>query len=184
MHLVLDLDETLISVSLKPVSNPDFTFIINSVPYYGRKRPGLDLFLKFAFSHFDTISVWTAATRSYAIKVIKNIMTETQYSALAFFKTRVDLVSSQGSYYKPLSKIFTTTEAKKYKITPKNTIMIDDRADVLRNNPGNGIMIPPWKGVQGDMYLCKLIIVLNGVLENNILFGDFGQVIDLTSIVD
>ena len=185
MHLVLDLDETLISVSVLRPNTYDFSFILNGTTYYGKKRPGLDLFLRFAFKNFETVSIWTAATREYAVKIVKYIMTEKQIAALMFFKTRKDLAMSPGgSYFKPLRTIFTDPKAKTKGITPETTVMIDDKAEVLRDNPGSGILIPAWKGVQSDKYLHKLLIVLDGIVKHGIVFGHFGKVMDLTSIVD
>lgn len=185
MHLVLDLDETLIHVSMIPVKDHDFTFTIGGVRYFGKKRPNIDLFLKFAFSRFDSVSVWTAATAEYAKKVVGHIMTKEQRSQLAFFKTRRDLESSNpGPYFKPLRQMFDTPKAKQIGMTVHNTIMIDDRDDVLRDNPGNGIKIPAWKGNRNDKYLPKLLIILDGVLHHNLGFGHFNRVIDLRTLVD
>lgn len=185
MHLVLDLDETLIHVSMVPVKGADFVFSIQGTKYYGKKRPNLDLFLAFAFKRFDSVSVWTAATAEYARKVLNNIMTPVQQGKLAFFKTRRDLESgSPGPYFKPLAKIFGTPKAKQLGMTAKNTIMIDDRDDVLRANPGNGIKIPPWRGMSGDKYLPKLVIILDGVFHHNLGFGHYPKVIDLCTLVD
>lgn len=181
MHLVLDLDETLVSVSLS--EHPDaFKFTLEKATYYGRKRPHLDLFLTYVFNRFETVNIWTAATADYARHVIKNIMTPDQIRRLKFIRTREDLGSK--IHLKPLKVIFNSPEAIKLGITPSNTIMIDDRTDVLRDNPGNGIVIPPWKGDKQDLYLPSLIIVLDGILHFNLGFGQGDKVIDLRSIVD
>lgn len=184
MHLVLDLDETLISVVLKEIPNPDFTFNINKVTYYGKKRPNLDLFLKYVFDKYSSVSVWTAGTREYAKKVLNRIMTEEQIKKLTFFKSRRDVVLVKGGHnYKPLKKMFDDPIAQRIGMTVHNTIMIDDRAEVLRDNPGNGIKIPVWRGADKDKYLSKLIVILDGILHHNLGFGHYPQVIDLKAIV-
>jgi len=185
MHLVLDLDETLIHVSLTPVKECDFTFVLQGTTYYGKKRPNLDLFLTFAFKRFHSVSIWTAATAAYAKKIINNIMTPDQQKNLAFFKTRKDLEKvNKGPYFKPLRKIFSTSKAHQLHMHKHNTIMIDDRDDVLHDNPGNGIKIPPYRGLNSDKYLPKLLIILDGILHHNIGFGHFSKVIDLQQLVD
>lgn len=185
MHLVLDLDETLIHVSVTPVKEYDFTFVIQGSRYWGKKRPNLDLFLTFAFKRFQTVSVWTAATAEYAKRVVHAIMTPEQRKKLAFFKTRQDLTAPKGGpYFKPLSKLFKSSKAKKIGMSPHNTVMIDDRDDVLRDNPGNGIKIPAWKGTKSDQYLAKLLVVLDGVFHHNLGFGHYPRVIDLKHLVD
>lgn len=185
MHLVLDLDETLVSVSIRPIKEYDFMFALQGIQYYVKKRPGLALFLTFAFKKFKTVSVWTAATRDYAIIILEHIMNKSQLRKIIFFKTRCDLASESGNkYYKPLKKIFTDPIAIQLGINQDNTIMIDDRDDVLRDNPGNGIKIPPFKGDMRDKYLAKLLIILDGILHHNLGFGHFRHVMDLKSLVD
>lgn len=184
MHLVLDLDETLIHVSTTPVKEYDFIFSLQGIKYYGKKRPNLDLFLTFVFRRFQSVSVWTAATADYARKVVNHIMTPVQRTELAFFKTRRDLEPGTRSYIKPLKKIFLEPKALQLGMNYKNTIMIDDRDDVLRDNPGNGIKIPAWKGDKDDNYLPKLLIILDGVFHHNLGFGHFPKVLDLQTLVD
>lgn len=185
MHLVLDLDETLIHVSMTPIKEPDFVFTIQGNKYFGKKRPSLDLFLKFVFDRFNSVSVWTAATAEYARKVLCHIMTPEQRKRLVFVKTRRDLETGvPGPYFKPLRKIFESIKAKEIGMIPQNTIMIDDRDDVLCDNPGNGIKMPPWRGLANDTYLAKLLIVLDGILQHNLGFGHFSRVIDLRTIVE
>jgi carboxy-terminal domain RNA polymerase II polypeptide A small phosphatase len=175
MHIVLDLDETLIHVSTTPIfDKPDFTFSINGLKYYGRRRPGLEVFLKYVFSNFDTVSVWTAGVKQYAQRVIDKIMTPTQRKQLAFFYTRANLsVMSNGMYNKPLETIFMTPKAQKMGIKHDNTIMVDDRGEVLQANPGNGIEISSWTGHHQDRCLWQLIIIIDGLLKNNFKVGHF-----------
>jgi TFIIF-interacting CTD phosphatase-like protein len=185
MHLVLDLDETLIHVSMTAVKGYDFSFVLQEETYYGKKRPNLDLFLTFAFKRFESVSVWTAATADYAKRVLDKIMTPSQRKKLAFFKTRKDLETiPNGPYFKPLSKLFRDAKARKLSMKARNTIMIDDRDDVLRANPGNGIKIPPWKGCKTDKYLAKLLIVLDGAVHHQLDFGHYPRVFDLCELVD
>lgn len=182
MHLVLDLDETLIHITLRPMSSPDFTFRLDGDTYYGKKRPGLDLFLRYIFSKYTSVGVWTAATKSYADRVLHKIMSKEQIRQLKFLKTRRDLTRIPGqSYIKQLRRVFDTPE---YGMSPHNTIMIDDRADVLRDNPGNGLLIPAFKGSSRDRYLSKLIIILDGILHHNLGFGHFPKVLDLKTLTD
>jgi TFIIF-interacting CTD phosphatase-like protein len=187
MNIVLDLDETLVSVttslntaSLTPV---DFKFVITGQTYYVRKRPNLDKFLKYIFSKFKTVSVWTAATRPYALQVLAGIMTPLQIKSLSFVKTRDDLkVSSKGTYTKPLHRIFNAHSI----IKRHNTIMIDDKRSVMVENLGNAIIVPAWTGDVKDKSLAQLIIVLSGILENQAMlsFDNFSEVIYLKDIVE
>lgn len=182
MHLVLDLDETLIHVTLRPIDNPDFTFRLDGDTYYGKKRPGLDLFLRYIFSKYTSVGVWTAATKNYADKVLHKIMTAEQIQSLRFLKTRRDLTRIPGQpYIKQLRRVFNHAA---YGMSLQDTIMIDDRADVLRDNPGNGLLIPAFKGSSRDRYLSKLVIILDGILHHNLGFGHFPRVLDLKTLTD
>jgi TFIIF-interacting CTD phosphatase-like protein len=177
MNIVLDLDETLVSVSTNPKNQYDFKFpLVDPVTkqtlwYYGQKRPNLEIFLRYVFKRFSTVSVWTAATADYARNVIKNIMKPDQYSKLAFVKTRGDLkLFPDGGYTKPLNSVFDKHDS----IKRHNTIMIDDRRSVMVENLGNAIIVPAWKGSPAptsDQSLAQLIIVLNGILVNQNKIG-------------
>ena len=183
MNIVLDLDETLVSVTTKPTTVYDFKFAITGQTYFVRKRPYLDKFLKYIFGRFNTVSVWTAATRPYAEQVLLGIMTPVQLKSLSFLKTRDDLkVNSLGRYTKPLHRIFNTHPT----IQRHNTIMIDDKRSVMVENLGNAIIVPAWTGSElTDKSLAQLIIVLSGVLEHQdqLSFDVFNEVIYLKDIV-
>jgi TFIIF-interacting CTD phosphatase-like protein len=189
MNIILDLDETLVSVTTKPVRVFDFKFSIidqltnQPVTYYARKRPNLEIFLKYIFKNFSSVAVWTAATKQYASKVIQGIMTNEQINALAFVKCRDDLkVDATGTYTKPLHRVFQTHPV----IKKHNTLMIDDRRSVLVENLGNAIIVPAWKGhPSDDPSLAQLIIILNGILQYRdvIDFQSHKEVIFLKDLV-
>ena len=92
MNIVLDIDETLVSVSLQPRKSYDFVFRVGKYVYYAKKRPNLSLFLKYIFKNFVTVNVWTAATRPYAEKILDNILNKSQKSKLHYFLTRENLL--------------------------------------------------------------------------------------------
>ena len=76
IHIVLDLDETLIHSSEKKhkIENEHFTIGDLNNPYYiVYKRKGLDEFIQWLYDTFELVSVWTAATCDYAVDIITNI---------------------------------------------------------------------------------------------------------------
>ena len=167
-HIILDLDETIVNISSKPSTTQQdhFQFQLGSHTYYGMKRPGLEVFLNQIFSCFQTVSIWTAATREYADQVIAAVFTERQRRKLNFLYTRNKLkVEKNGIYSKPLRKIFQTAEAKKIGMTRWNTVMIDDREIIFKNNKGNGIVIPPWVRQGEDRELYQLAKLLKHMCE-------------------
>ena len=67
--LVLDLDETLVHSSFKPVPNPDFIIPVEIedkvVEVYVLKRPHMDRFMAEIGQHFEIV-VFTASLSKYA----------------------------------------------------------------------------------------------------------------------
>jgi TFIIF-interacting CTD phosphatase-like protein len=174
MHIVLDLDETLVSVTLNKPKKYDFKFKLEKEVYYGSTRPHLKKFLKFVFDNYETVSVWTAATKSYAVKILNHIMTKNQRESLAFFLTRKNLKTDNGEITKPLRKIWESSK-NTYGLRPSNTVMLDDKDVVTRFNPGNSFIIPAWKGRSDDRYLLKFIQISKILLskEKTIKFNKY-----------
>lgn len=177
MHVVLDLDETLVHVVNAPLAGgkqPSFMFYIQQVPYYVYKRPFIDNFLEFLFANFETVNVFTAATRDYGKQVIRGIMSREQRRKLRLFFSREHLTPSPVvSYYKKLSNKFDLS----------NSLMIDDRKEVFHDNPGNGILVKKFKGKASDKELAKLIVVLTGMLsiQDQVDLSTHRSIIDLAS---
>ena len=163
MNIVLDIDETLIHAVTRKNKNASFSIKFNTgEQYYILVRPGLKKFLRYVFKNFKTVNIWTAATKDYAIAIMSNILTKQQISRLKFFNTRKQC-STDGS--KPLIDIFGTAQAKKLGITRSNTLMIDDKPDVVKHNKGNGIIVQPWLGNQKDNSLDRLTLLLDVILK-------------------
>ena len=82
-NLILDLDETLISAVSEEEYNPKkhdkkkakFRFKYMDSYYTVFYRPGLDKFLRYIFKNFN-VSVFTAASKDYALFIIENIALE------------------------------------------------------------------------------------------------------------
>jgi TFIIF-interacting CTD phosphatase-like protein len=194
MNIILDLDETLIHAHSNRV--PSFDFVISVVAqtpigpisnqYWIKKRPGLPNFLRFIYKNFKTVSYWTAGTADYAHKILVGILTPKQMSktAIVYSRCHLKVASATGRYYKPLSRIFRTKEAQRLNINKKNSIMIDDNAHNFIRNVGNGMLIQPFTGHAGDRVLCKLIIVLKGILDHAIEMGSFQGILELDKITN
>jgi len=67
-HLVLDLDGTLVhsEFTKKFHEKADFTFSSQWCDISVKMRPGLIPFLRWAFEHFTSVSIWTAGSKEYA----------------------------------------------------------------------------------------------------------------------
>ena len=179
-HLVLDLDETLVHVVDQQITNFDFHFKLDGIALYGRIRPHCKLLIEYAFKNYASVSVWTAGTATYAYKVAKYIFTSDQLSKMAFFLTRRNVVQVKGQpCFKPLERLMSDPKAKKVGMTLCNTIIVDDKETTMRANPGNGIVIPAWRGDKRDTWLSKLIIILDGIKQNDMACGHYRQAINL-----
>ena len=142
LNLVLDLDNTLIDARPK----------INSPGFVIKKRPGLDEFMKFAFNHCDTVSVWSAGMKGYVNAALKHILTPKQYMSLKFIHTRRQCTNLNNMYVKNLRHIFITQP----RFNQTNTLLIDDRREHKMFHPKNIYTIPAFEGQLYDRELTKL----------------------------
>lgn len=162
VNLILDLDETLIhtlKITRKYVKSlaalSDFYFNIDGQYYWVTKRPGLDVFLNFAFKYFQ-IGIWTAADKEYAKQICKNILTYDQLHQIKFIYSRnfchLDIQQNPPCFSKPLQKVFELFPG----FNEKNTIMVDNTLHVMRYNPHNGVHISDFTGRKDDTSLYHL----------------------------
>lgn len=172
MHVILDLDETLIHASLgkklpntsRPVS---FTFQLPassgprsraSTTVYVYKRPWLAPFLRFLFSSGIHVSVYTAATRDYCTKIVNKIFTPSQRKQLKCVLARENLrlSKSPSGYVSDYDKCL-----RSHGFNLRNTVLVDDRLRNIVRNKGNGIIVPAWEGRSDANVLKKLKLVLS-----------------------
>lgn len=151
-HVILDLDQTLI------YSEPTDEFDIEKHRakalkfanydmdghYIVFERPGLQSFLEFLFKNFD-VSVWTAASKSYAIFVVEKVIKPSKTRPLRYvlFDKHCDYTEEEGYGYKGLPalwKLFKLSDC-----TPENTIIIDDNNEVKTANGKMCIAATPFK---------------------------------------
>lgn len=167
LNLVLDIDDTMVqtfdeidSLYKCPImKNPKFYPVRKRVyilkfdsendedmeegeedMIWGVKRPHIDEFLEFASEYFRNIVIWSAGTYEYVHVIVKNLFKSFPCPTKVF--TRNDCAhSDEYGYEKPLEKIYEVIP----EMNSKNTLLIDDRQEVfIRNDPQNGIVIPPF----------------------------------------
>lgn len=131
LNLILDLDDTLIH-----------GFKCNFGQYVV-DRPHLKEFLHFAFTHFKTVSIWTAATSTwfnycYYYGIKQHMPPNKTFTFIATRETSC----------LPLTNGFIKFLPDLYKLNPffhsENTILIDDRQQNFLRNPHNTIQIKPF----------------------------------------
>ena len=154
LNVVLDLDSTLISSisdeEEHEMSDHDMKYRlkqfywINMGNYYKVfERPGLQEFLTYLFKHYR-VSVWTAASKAYALFIIKHIILRDPKRKLFLFlfshHCRISRHDAGGS--KDLSLLW-----KDFKIpgmTPYNTVIVDDLKSVCDIQPDKCILVKPF----------------------------------------
>ena len=148
-HLFLDIDGTL--VHSVPLSEQHFLgaadFKIEQLDLAAFKRPGMDQFLSFCFSHFKSVSIWTAGSEQYAHTVAKNVVPSG--CAFKFILSRDDLSGHPSGQSETWAKNLAAMWAfnnnfESANITAENSFIIDDTPEVCAWNAENAIIVPSW----------------------------------------
>lgn len=155
--LILDLDETLVHSSFKPVSDADFIVPItiegNVYKVYVLKRPYVDEFLREVAKDYEVV-VFTASLSVYANPLLDILDTENVVSHRLF---RESCVLHGQAYVKDLSKI-----GRKM----KDMIIVDNSPLSYAFQPTSAIPITSWFDDRSDRELKDLIPVLQTTLKN------------------
>lgn len=167
-HIILDLDQTLISAEPEEEYNFKankrkaklFRFKDMHGYYIIFERPGLQPFLDYIFKHY-TVSVWTAASRSYALFIIKHIILahkEDRHLDWIFFSYHCSLSRRIEKASKKLDMLWNYYSIPGY--TATNTVIIDDNEEVYNSQKDACIIAPPFefhdKGSEHDSFLARL----------------------------
>ena len=157
--LILDIDETLLFATEKPLShNEDFM----AQHYFVYLRPYLREFLDFA-NHNFRVAIWTSSNELYAQHIVKHIIPSD--IPLEFVWARQRCVAKfnpenwEHEYIKDLKKV----KRKGYKL--EQILMVDDTPKKLRRNFGNLIKISPFMGDQRDEELLDLMVYLEQLVQ-------------------
>lgn len=147
-HLILDIDGTLVHTVAQHegmiFGEPDYEDLDLHLCSY--KRPGLDTFMEFCFTHFQSVSLWTAGTQEYADFIARSIAPKG--FQFLFILSRVhckDHPAIDGTLVKDMNDLWRSDIAKTFQITEENSLIVDDNEDYCSNNPNNSIIIKTWK---------------------------------------
>ncbi|OUM63527.1 hypothetical protein PIROE2DRAFT_66275 [Piromyces sp. E2] len=146
--LVLDLDETLVHSSFKPIAQPDYVIpvqIENQVHnVYVLKRPGVDEFLK-AMGEIYEIVIFTASVGKYADPVLDTL---DKYKVIRHRLFREACIHYKGNYVKDLSQLGRNL---------KHVIILDNSPASYIFHPTNAIPVTSWFNDLEDNELYELI---------------------------
>lgn len=154
--LVLDLDETLVHSSFKPVPNADFIIpveIDNQVhQVYVLKRPGVDQFLKSMGEKFEVV-VFTASLAKYADPVLDLLDKDKTVNSRLF---REACSNHKGNYVKDLGRLGRDI---------RHVIIIDNSPASYLFHPENAVPIDSWFDDENDTELLDLIPFLEDMTK-------------------
>lgn len=177
-RIVLDLDQTLISgeaieeYNFKKYKEKAKLFDFDDMDgyYIIFQRPGLQEFLDFLFKYFK-VSVWTAATKDYALFIIdKIILADKPGRELdwVFFSYHCDISDRIKKNSKDLKMLWEVYGIPGY--NENNTVILDDYEEVHESQPGNCIIAEPFffenKGSEKDDFLYRLKPILKRMIKN------------------
>jgi Dullard-like phosphatase family protein len=153
--LILDLDETLVHSTVKPVPNHDLTVDVMidgvSCTFYVIKRPHVDNFLKKVCEWFDVI-IFTASMQQYADPLIDQLDSQRILRGRLF---RESCLVKDGNFIKDLSLIGQDLAT---------TIIIDNSPIAYSHNKENAMPIDNWMGDNpADDALLNLLPFLNAL---------------------
>jgi len=150
--LVLDLDETLVHSSFKPITNADFIIPVEIEDQvhqvYVLKRPGVDQFMKFMGERFEVV-VFTASLSKYADPVLDLLDIHKVVRQRLFREACVD---HKGNFVKDLSRLGREL---------KNTVIIDNSPMSYLFHPMNALAIGSWFDDPSDTELLDMMSYLD-----------------------
>ena len=165
--LVLDIDETLIHATEKPLSRPA-DFVVYG--YHVYRRPHLDSFLQNCADHFE-LAVWSSASDEYVSAITELIFPEPSKLHFVWGRSRASLrriVSDDGyfsdpwnhrHYTKPLAKL------KRLGWPLSRILIVDDTPEKSALNYGNAIYPSPFEGAEADDELLLLSSYLTSLKD-------------------
>eukprot|EP01064_Diplonema_japonicum_P018405 TRINITY_DN27093_c0_g1_i1.p1 TRINITY_DN27093_c0_g1~~TRINITY_DN27093_c0_g1_i1.p1 ORF type:complete len:266 (+),score=14.42 TRINITY_DN27093_c0_g1_i1:46-798(+) len=159
--LVLDLDETLVHASTTPQDPTHFDVLVPTgrgqfTVMYVCERPYLQYFLAHV-SHWFTVTIFTAATKEYALPIIRELDREKIIKKRYY---RTDCSYSSGQYVKDLSRLSGCRED-----LFSNYIIIDNLPASYKHNPHNAVPISDFRAANhsSDKELLKLLPLLEAL---------------------
>ena len=160
LNVILDLDQTIISAEeykrfnfdkLEDKNYSSMTVHIMDRDYVVFGRPHLQEFLDFLFKNFN-VSVWTAATKSYALFIIDKFIFCKPKRKLdfIFFSYHCDYSVKCKKGLKGLSILWEKFNLVGY--NESNTIIIDDNPEVKSIQQCNCYAIKPFYAMRSSSY--------------------------------
>ncbi|XP_037740182.1 carboxy-terminal domain RNA polymerase II polypeptide A small phosphatase 2 isoform X7 [Chelonia mydas] len=164
--VVIDLDETLVHSSFKPINNADFIVPVEIEgtlhQVYVLKRPFVDEFLRRMGELFECV-LFTASLAKYADPVTDLLDKCGVFRARLF---RESCVFHQGCYVKDLSRLGRDLH---------KTLILDNSPASYIFHPENAVPVQSWFDDMADTELLNLIPVFEELSEAEDVYTSLGQ---------
>lgn len=164
--VVIDLDETLVHSSFKPIHNADFIVPVEiegtTHQVYVLKRPFVDEFLRRMGELFECV-LFTASLAKYADPVTDLL------DKCGVFRTRLfreSCVFHQGCYVKDLSRLGRDLH---------KTLILDNSPASYIFHPENAVPVQSWFDDMADTELLNLIPIFEELSEAEDVYTSLGQ---------
>lgn len=173
INIILDLDNTVIcaealdeyDVKKHKEKAKKFKYENMEDYYIIFQRPFLQEFLDYIFKHFN-VSVWTAASKDYALFIIEKILLKNNRKInWVFFNYHCDISKKIKKGTKDLSILWDIYKIPNF--NKNNTIIIDDYDEVYKTQKNNTIIAKEFQfhdeDSHDDDFLQKLPIRLDKI---------------------
>lgn len=185
-NLLLDLDQTLISAEpteeydQKKNKKKEKKFVHHNLDnyYIVFERPHLQEFLDYIFANYN-VSVWTAASKDYALFIIDNIILTKPNRKLdyVFFSYHCKISSAMDTGTKKLTMLWDIYKLPNY--NKDNTYILDDYNDVYKQE--GAIRAKAFEftkdGSENDDFLVKLIPNLEKLKDGKITTKEINKLL-------
>ena len=112
---------------------------------WGIIRPHVKEFIKFCFSYFRVVAVWSAGRASYVEALVDLLFKDVQRPHIIFtYNDCEEHPDDENLVVKPITSMIEKTQAADY-MTLQNTFVLDDTEYTFFFNRDNGILIPPFR---------------------------------------
>ena len=175
---ILDLDQTLIFA--EPAEEYDFQankekakkFVFHDMEgyYVIFERPGLQDFLTYLFDNFN-VSIWTAASKDYALYIIKNIIlagNKNRKLNYIMFSYHCDISEKIQKGTKNIKLLRETFKLPGF-LEP-STVILDDYDEVYETQKGNCLIAEPFEfskeGSDNDDFFKRITPTIRKLVED------------------
>lgn len=145
-HLVLDLDDTLITSKEVNRSAVPYDYYESQSKLYVWKRPGVDKFLRWCCGRFKSVNIWSHGKETWVVNNVVQLFAREQVEEMNFIYSRDQAVMRCGGMYKDLDVL------AEFGMTQDNTVAVDDQPFNYIRTPNNVVSIAPYKPYNRYVY--------------------------------